>query len=477
MSLGIPESPHRSGRSFQKIVDVFLAGNEGLPFSDILSAERIERVFAKHDCLFGLHGIYTTAITVWSFLGQVLRDGKEASCQSAVARVVSYCEQQGLDSPTEDTGDYCRARGKLSEAALHDLSREVAEELEQAAEPSWLWKGEFHAKLIDGFTFTMPDTPKNQARYPQQKSQKPGVGLPIVRVAAILSLATACVTDLALAPYQGKRTGETALLRSMLSSLSTGDIAVMDRYYCSFMMIALLLSQGTQTCARKHHLRHSDFRRGKRLGKYDHLIVWTRPTRPEWMDAETFARIPKVLTLRELRFNIVVPGRRTRTIDIITTLTDADEYTKEDIARLYGFRWNSELDIRSIKSNLNLAHVRCKSPEMVHRELWTTILGYNLIRTTSAAAALLHDKQPRQISFTSSCQYVLASWMQLSSRLIDGVKLDTYLLVILAQIAGCEVANRPGRLEPRVLKRRRHGYKLMQKPRTQLRRELRKRCT
>ena len=179
----------------------------------------------------------------------------------------------------------------------------------------------------------------------------------------------------------------------------------------------------------------------------------------------------------EIRYQIVEPGRRTQVIDIITTLVDADEYTSEDIAELYGFRWNSELDIRSIKTSLNLGHVRCKSPDMVHREVWTTILGYNLIRTTAAGAALLHGKQPRQISFTSTCQYVLASWMQLSSRLIAEAILGDSLGLMLKQIAACEVANRPGRLEPRVLKRRRHGYKLMQKPRNELRRELRKRST
>lgn len=476
MAAEIPNSSHRGSGNFQKVVDAFLA-RRGLPFAEILSAERIERIFARHGCLFGRHGVYTTAIMVWSFLSQVLRDGKEASCQSAVARVVSYCEQAGFASPTPDTGDYCRARAKLSEAALHELSCEVAEELEQAADESWLWKGKHHAKLIDGFTLTMPDTPQNQARYPQQKAQKPGVGLPIARAVAIVSLATACVMDLAMGPYKGKQTGESALLRSMLGSLAAGDIAVMDRYYCSFMMIALLLSQGTQTCARKHHLRHSDFRRGKRLGKYDHIIVWTRPQRPTWMDEETYSQIPETLLLREIRYHIVEPGRRTQTIDIITTLVDADEYTKEDIAELYGFRWNSELDIRSIKASLNLGHVRCKSPEMVHREVWTTILGYNLIRTTAASAALLHGKQPRQISFTSTCQYVLASWMQMSGGLIAESLLEGYLLLMLKQISACKVGNRPGRLEPRVLKRRRHGYKLMQKPRNQLRRELRKRCT
>jgi hypothetical protein len=195
------------------------------------------------------------------------------------------------------------------------------------------------------------------------------------------------------------------------------------------------------------------------------------------MDEATYAQIPEQLVLREIRYHIVEPGRRTKTIDVITTLVDADEYAKEEIAELYGFRWNSELDIRSIKSNLNLAHVRCKSPQMVHREVWTTLLGYNLIRTTAAGAALVHGKQPRQLSFTTTCQYVLASWMQLSAGLVAESMLKDYLMLMLKQIAAREVANRPGRLEPRVLKRRRHGYKLMQKPRDVLRRELRKRCT
>ena len=476
MAASVSDSPRRDSRSFQKIVDAFLGG-EGLPFADVLSPERIERVFQKHGCIFGLYGVYTTAIMVWSFLSQVLRDGKEASCQAAVARVVSYCQMRGLRTPSEDTGDYCRARAKLSSAALRDLSCEVAGELQCQSEPKWLWKGKHHAKLIDGFTYTMPDTAKNQAVYPQIKAQKPGVGFPMARAAAIISLATACVMDLAIAPYQGKETGESALLRSMLGSLSHGDIAVMDRYYCSFLMIALLLGQGTHTCARKHHLRHSDFRRGRRFGKYDHLIVWNRPQRPAWMEEEAYRKIPETLVLRELRFSVVEPGRRTQSIDVITTLIDAEEHSQDDIAELYGFRWNSELDIRSIKSSLNLGHVRCKSPEMVHREMWTTVLAYNLIRTTAAGAALLHDKQPRQISFTSTCQYVLASSMRLSTEALSPTSWADYLAIMLEQIARCNVANRPGRLEPRVLKRRRHGYPLMMEPRNQLRPNLRKQCT
>ena len=364
----------------------------------------------------------------------------------------------------------------MSEAALHELGKEVADELQQRADESWLWKGR-HAKLVDGFTFTMPDTPKNLAEFPHPRTQKKGVGLPIARVVAILSLATACVMDAAIGPYKGKETGESALLRSMLSSLHSGDVAVFDRYYCSFLMIALLQLQGTDVCARLHQKRKSDFRTGKRLGKGDHLIVWTKPAKPDWMDQETYDRIPETLELRELRYTVVEKGRRTKTITVVTTLTDAALYSHAEIAELYGFRWNSELDIRAIKSSLNLAHVRCKSPEMVRRELRTTLLAYNLIRTTAANAAALHGKQARQISFTGTCQYVLSSWQLISCGVLTADQFGEHCRVLLARIAKCEVANRPGRLEPRVLKRRRHGYPLMQKPRNVLRQELRKSCT
>jgi hypothetical protein len=159
-------------------------------------------------------------------------------------------------------------------------------------------------------------------------------------------------------------------------------------------------------------------------------------------------------------------------------LVDADEYTKEDIAELYGFRWNVELDIRSIKSNLNLRHVRCKSSQMVRRELWTMVLAYNLIRSTAASAALLHGKQSRQISFTSTSQFVLSSWSLIANGSVESSQLVEFSLRKLKEIADCVVGNRPGRIEPRVLKRRRdNAYPLMNKPRAVLRDELRKQCT
>ena len=437
---------HQSSGGFRRITEAFLS-QPGLPFASVLCAERIERLFARHGNLFG-GAIYSTATIVWSFLSQVLRDGKEASCRAAVARIAVHQQQTGGAVPTSDTGDYCRARAKLSEDALCDLTTEVGGEAEQQAKDEWLWKGR-HAKLVDGFTFTMPDTPENQAAYPQHTAQKPGLGFPIARCVAILSLATACTLALAQGPYSGKETGETAPLRSLLESVSEGDLLVLDRYYCSFLMIALLSGRNVDVCTRLHQRRRADFRKGRRLGPDDHLIVWTKPSRPEWMDEATYAAIPNTMTLREVRFCVVEPGRRTQVLTVVTTLLDADAYTRQDIAELYGFRWNSELDIRSIKQGLNLAHVRCKSPEMVRRELWMTILGYNLIRTTAAAAAMLHDKQPRHISFASTCEYVLASWSLFSTASLPAAALFSHCQAMLKRIAECKVADRPGRIEPR----------------------------
>lgn len=455
---------------FQHIVDAFLA-QPGLPFADVLPAKEIERVFAEHNNLFGMDSIYSTVITVWAFLGQVLRDEKEASCQSAVANIVTHQQLTGGAVPTADTGDYCRARAKLSEAALRAVTIYVGAGLETKADQAWLWKGR-HATLADGFTSTMPDTAENRAAYPQLRSQKKGVGFPIFRACALLSLSTGCVLDLALGPYSGKETGENALLRQMFDALHVGDVLVADRYYCSFLMIALLLHRGVDVCARMHQRRHVDFRRGRRLGRFDHLITWTKPARPEWMDEATYAALPQEIVLREIRFNVVQRGRRAHQLTIATTLTDAKTYSKEEIAELYGFRWNAELDIRSIKQTLGLDHMRCKSPEMVRRELWTTLLGYNLIRTTAAAAALLHHKQPRQISFTGTCQYVLSAWMVLSLGVLPLTAILAHAQTLLLHISQCEVANRPGRLEPRVLKRRRHRYKLMRESRATLRAQL-----
>jgi putative transposase len=462
--------PAEGKNRFRLVADPFLA-TSGLPFANVLPAECIQQAFARHDALFaqGPDGVFSTQLTLWAFLAQVLQDGKGAACAAAVSQIGTYLQQTCGATPRADTGDYCRARAKLSLDALAELTRHVAAQLQQQAPDAWRWHGR-DAKLVDGFTFTMPDTPANQHAFPQHAAQQTGVGLPIARAVTVLNLATAAIHDLAVGPYQGKQTGENALLRSILDSFQNGDLVVFDRYYGSFMMIALLQLRGADVCTRLHARRPCHFRRGRSLGEADHRITWTRPPRPHWMSPQQYAQIPETLTLRELQFEITGPGKRTETITVVTTLTDPLAYPKADIADLYGYRWNVELDIRHIKQTLGLDHARCKSPHMVRRELWVTLLAYNLIRKVIATAAAVHGKPPRHLGFTRACQRILASWMLWATDACRDARAQIDWL--LSQIAANEVANRPGRIEPRVLKRRRHRYPLMTRSRAQLRREL-----
>jgi hypothetical protein len=460
--------PQRNHTDFEIVARSFL-GESGLPMASILPSEVIQSVFRRHDAMFGdtYNAVFNTGIVLWAFLSQVLADGKMRSCAAAVARIADFLMAAGEDPPSTDTGAYCNARKKLCEKALFDLIAETARKIEHVAPDAWLWRGR-HAKLIDGFTATMPDTPENQAAFPQPPSQTPGVGFPIMRVCAVLSLATACILDAAFGPYSGKETGEPALLREMLDRFSSGDVAVFDRCCCSYMTLAMLMLRGVDTCTRLHQQRSGDLRRGKRLGKNDRLVTWQRPARPTWMDEAAYATIPETLTLRMMRFRVVVPGCRTKTITIITTLLDPIAYPAEAIAELYGCRWNVELDIRAIKQMLNLDHLRCRTPEMIRIEFWTTLLAYNLIRQVIGDAALKHGKIPRRISFTETCSMILAAWPTLALGLYDAHAIER----LIERIASLEVPNRPGRIEPRVLKRRRHRYPLMREPRNELKQRL-----
>lgn len=462
---------HFAQSGFAPVANAFLAG-KGLPFSEALDVEELQEAFAKRDGLFAVDRSYSTALVLWAFLAQTLRDGKGAACASAVADIAQYLQQVGGEVPCGDTGDYCRARAKLNPDAIKQLVRQTACTMEQAAPTEWLWHGR-HSKLVDGFTFTMLDTPQNQAEFPQSSSQKEGVGLPIARACCVLSLATASLMDLAVGPCHGKETGETALLRQLRDAFKPGDVVVFDRLFCSYWILAELSEAGVAVCTRLHAGRSSDFRRGKRLGKYDHLITWLRPIRPSWMSMEEYDRVPKTLTLREMQFEVTSPGSaspaspakksRSSNITVVTTLTDHHEYPACDIAQLYGYRWNAELDIRHIKQTLHLDHVACKSPHMVRLHLWVTLLAYNLIRKVITAAAIEHEQLPRHLGFTLACQEILSSWMLTTCGICRD--LAGHCRNMFARIAANRVANRPGRIEPRVIKRRRHHYPLMTRPR------------
>jgi putative transposase len=441
---------------------------DGLPFAQVLDADDIDQAFADEQVCFGqtAQAFWTPALTLWTFLSQVLQGVK--SCRAAVARA---CVAMALTRAPEDldTGNYCRARAQLPTAALKRLTLHVGNRLEEEALAAWRWQGR-SVVLVDGFTVTLADTPANQKAYPQPSTQKPGLGFPLLRAVVLLSLATAAVRGLALGPYQGKESGETALLRTLLDRLPAGTIVVADRFYCSYFMVALLQARGVPVVLRLHQRRKYDFRRGRRLGADDHVVRWRKPERPDWMDAATYAALPETLEVREIRKQIDKPGYRVKTLVVATTLLDAEDYPSNEITDLYHQRWQVELDIRAIKSTLKMDELRCLTPGMVEKEIWVHMLAYNLIRKVAAQAALERGVCPRQISFAASQQVVLAAWSKLTEATADErLRLGQELLRMLGNEV---VGDRPDRWEPRQVKRRPKKQKLLTKPRAQARAEL-----
>jgi len=460
-------------RRFRLVLASFLQG-EGLPFAEVLPETEIQRAFEEAGVVPSSDdeeqdAVYTPAVTLWAFLSQMLHKGEQRSCLAAVARVVVLLVSLGRKPCSGNTGAYCRARAKLPETVIERVTLGMAQGCEDAAEPSWLWHGR-HVKLVDGTTLSMPDTQANQAEYPQHSAQKEGVGFPIARMVVLFSLATGMLCDMAMGPYQGKETGEPALFRELFAGLQAGDIVLGDRYYCSYFMIALLQELGVDFVVRLHAARTADFRRGRRLGKGDHLVEWLRPAKPAWMDAETYERMPKSIALREVFVQVDRPGFRSESLVVVTTLCDARKYASKEIAELYRGRWLAELDIRAIKITLDMDVLRCKTPEMVRREVWTHLLAYNLIRRSILQSAQAAGCSPRELSFTAAMQSIAASWIVAAQA---GASVFAALVEAhLANLAGHRVGNRPDRVEPRAVKRRPKSHRLLTKPRAEARREL-----
>jgi hypothetical protein len=442
---------------------------EDLAFADVLSEQDIQAAFEEEGAVFAQDedDVYTPAVTLWAFLSQAVFKAEHRSCVAAVARVAVLMVALHR-SVSSDTGAYCRARAKLPEVVIARLARKLAAGCEARVLPRWLWHQK-HTHLVDGTTLSAPDTPANQAAWPQPATQQPGLGFPLIRMVTMLSLATGLLTGMALGPCAGKETGETALFRSLLTHLQRGDIFVADRYLCSYFMIALALQAGVDAVVRQHQQRITDFRRGQSLGKEDHLARWRRPARPEWMDVETYEQMPEFLDVRELRVHVHQPGFRTESFVVVTTLTDHRTYPSEDIAALYHKRWLVELDIRAIKVSLGIDVVRCRSPHMVRREIWTALLAYNLIRQTILEAALAAGVSPRELSFTAAMQAIAAGWTAML--LLDEAGQSRLIDLYLHNLAGYPVGHRPNRIEPRAVKRRPKPQRLLTKPRAAARRD------
>jgi Transposase DDE domain len=449
----------------------FLQDGE-MPFTDVLSERTVAQALKASDVVW-LDRIYSPLVTLWVFLGQVL--SQDHSCRAAVARLIAHRVSQGQRPCSAETGAYCQARKRLPEEFYAEVARKAGQSMDNCAKKEWLWKGR-RVLTYDGSTVSMPDTPENQQAYPQPPQQRLGVGFPLARIAAFFSLSCGAVLDLSICSYSGKGHSELGMLHKLWDILRPGEVLLADRYMCAWHEIYLLKQRGIDTVTRVHHCRRVDFRCGKRLAKGDHIVEWRRPGRIRSIDWQTLKLLPEQLTIRETRVRIQQPGFRCRSMIVVSTLLDVEEVTASDLAELYRARWTAELDLRSLKQTLQMDILRCKTPELVRKEIWTHILAYNLIRTIIAQAATKHSIEPRTISFKGAIQ-TLEAFQPLFAAYEDrdsSLRRNLYKQ-FLDVIATHRVADRPNRFEPRLRKRRPKKYDSMLEPRHVIKRKMLKR--
>ena len=394
---------------------------------------------------------YPPTVTLSMFLGQTM--SADGSCQNAVNEVAVNRLLDGMAPWSVNTGGYCLARQRLPRTMVSALVRQTGELLNAHALPAWLWRGR-QVKLVDGTTVLMPDTEANQACFPQHGKQSPGVGFPLARLVGVVSLSTGAVLDVAMGPYKGKGTGECGLFRCLKETFAEGDVMLGDSYFCSYFLIADMMRRGVDVLFEQHGARHTDFRRGKRLGAQDHLVCWTKPVRrPDWMSVEEYAGYPDELTVREVK-----AGKKI----LVTTCLSPRSVSKAALEELFWQRWQVELTLRDIKTTLGMEMLSCKMPAMCEKEMWVYFLAYNLIRLLMAEAALQAGVLPHQLSF----KHTLQIWVAWSGRqFLSNAKEDSATLFIL--IAQIRVGNRPKRIEPRAVKRRPKPYARLKNPRQQ----------
>jgi hypothetical protein len=432
------------------------ARNEGLPFADILTEASIREVLNEHGVRYR-DRVFSPVTTIWGFLSQIL--SQDHSCRDAVSRIIAHRAASGITTCSPNTASYCDARGRIPTSVLATLATRTADELQTIAADRWKWNGR-SVFIFDGSSVSMPDTPENQAMYPQPPHQAAGLGFPLARIAVLLSLATGACHNLAIAPYKGKGTGETSLFRRMYDTLKPGDVVLADALFDDYFIACELHSRGIDLVARAQYERKGSWIAESRPD--GDILVWQRPRKPRGMTGEQYRSYPKQLLMRQVTVDARDKNHRVQQFNVVTTILTPSIDGKQ-IGALYEQRWEGEVDIRSIKCTMQMDILRCKTPDMVHKEIWTHLLAYNLLRTVMAVAANENDIEPRKVSFKGAKQAVTAFAPKIEAaqpedrgRLIDAM---------LMTIAYHRVGDRPGRWEPRARKRRSEPIARLTQPR------------
>ncbi len=454
-----PMHPSRSVLSQQQRIRHYAQASDAFCFFKQLTSpelfDTLEAALPEHR-----ERLFPPTETLSMFMAQAMK--ADRSCQSIVNEAAVTRLRHGLPSCSTKTGAYCKARQRMPLDMVSEMVTHTGQLIAEKVPERWRWHGR-RVLLADGTTVTLPDTPANQAAYPQQSGQKMGLGFPICRIVGITCLSSGAALNAAMGKFKGKGSGEQALLRSMLDTFEMGDILLGDAFYATYSLLAELPLRGVDAVFEQHGARRrsTDFRRGTKLGSEDHLITLNKPKiRPQWMTEDQFKSISDTLTVRELDIGGKV---------LVTTLLCPKTTPKSDLKALYKSRWNVELDFRNIKTTLGMETLSCKTPQMGEKEMWVYLLAYNVIRLIMLQSALLADVLPRLLSFKHTLQLWLA-WDRTARHASDEESPEALLLLVAKQSVG----NRPGRIEPRALKRRHKPYPLMTQTRAAARAHVQK---
>lgn len=428
---------------------ISLSDKNNISLNEILSSKKCQDIISG--CRDFRDRIYTPLKTLFIFIKQVLNPDK--SCKNAVAELVAEQFITEGKAVSTNTGSYSNARQRLPEQAVNELVKEIGRSPAKKALPGWKAFGR-SLKGVDGSSVIMPDTKENQEIFPQQKGQKKGIGFPIARIVVVMSLTVGTVLDYAIGPFKGKGTGESSLLRSIFNCIERDDILLGDRYYPSFFLIADVLAKGADGIFRGQAQRLYNFRKGQFLGKNDHIVEWEKPNKPEWMAQEIYDGYPDQIKVREFK----VDGKI-----YVTTLLHHKKYNKKELAKIYELRWSLETNLKSIKEIMSMDMLSCKTPDMVRKEIGIHFLGYNFIRIIMAEACMRYDAIPNHVSFKGTVQLInnfMPHFIN-SSNKQNKKMFDELLKNVVKNIIG----NRPGRVEPRRVKRRPKPFDTLNRPR------------
>jgi hypothetical protein len=405
--------------------------------------------------------VFTLLLTFECFLWQILKP--KTACREVVRQVQALFRNRHLGPVDEGTSAYCQARRRLPKERLERILAATAATADQRAGAGGCLAGR-PVKVVDGSSTQLPDTRRNQKRYPQPSQQKPGCGFPVLKFLLLFSLNSGSVLNAVMGSLHNH---DLRLLRQWQSELKKGDILLGDRAYGEYTTLATWPQQGVDVVARLHQKRKVDFRKARRLAKNDALFVWTKGLQQsDVLTAKQWNHLPDQITVRILRFTATIRGHRARRITLVTSLLDPTLYPAEQLIGLYARRWRLELCLRDLKTTMGMEQLRCESPDMAEKELLMFLIGHNVIRCLMAEAVARHQVDLERVSFKGTidaARQYSAAILEARSRKMRAQLWDDLLLNLARDL----VPHRPNRSEPRAVKRRPKPFPLLTKPRHQ----------